>query len=313
MIGLANTNFSSDDVETGMVVAAIQDAEGQGSACTTIRETLEPLSIQPGAVAVAGPGVDVSESKDDDFTTTSPSVEQTAEESHGAVEAELVDVEGEKRRFQQSLERELAEREMNTPVAEVVSDRWCTRPKVQRYVMLGVLLAIVAIVLGIVLPQALKSESTTPSPSPALIRSDLTDLLSTVSLDGGVELTTPSTPQNDALNWLAGNVNLGNYTNEQKVQRYVLATLYYSSNGDNWKENTGWLTDLNECTNWFKNGDGRFCSSSGAVSELDLNNNKMIGTIPEEIALLSNSLGECFTPSQHHQIILLNALSLMNI
>lgn len=206
-------------------------------------------------------------------------------------------------------------------------------PRMWCLTILGVSLVIGAIVLlGMVLPQLLESESTaavatppsssspmpeeptpTPSLSPTLATTvtpnstitasptrpattapqDLIDLLSSVSLDGGTALLTPSTPQNSALNWLAGNTNLGTYTNEKKIQRFVLATLYYSTNGDAWHNNTGWLTDLDECTGWSNNAyDEPFCSSDGAVLELAILENNLNGKIPEDIGLLSNSLGE---------------------
>ena len=130
--------------------------------------------------------------------------------------------------------------------------------------------------------------------SPSL--QSLTELLSSVSLDGGTALQTPLTPQYNALNWLAGNANLDSYSNERKIQRYVLATLYYSTNGDAWKNNTGWLGDGDECE-WWHDAEGQFCVD-GAVVELDLYSNNLIRTIPVELALLSNSVGKCLPISK---------------
>lgn len=72
---------------------------------------------------------------------------------------------------------------------------------------------------------------------------DLVDLLSLMSFDNGAALQEPSTPQNNALLWLSNNINLDTYSDEKRIQRYALATFFYSTNGDNWKRNTGWITD----------------------------------------------------------------------
>jgi hypothetical protein len=117
----------------------------------------------------------------------------------------------------------------------------------------------------------------------------LMQLLSSKSFDGGAALRTPSTPQNKALNWLAENAALSSYSDQKKIQRYVLATLYYSTNGDNWVNKFGWLSDSDEC-NWYNDAEGPFCVG-GFVGELDLHGpNGLAGTIPPELALLSNSL-----------------------
>lgn len=119
---------------------------------------------------------------------------------------------------------------------------------------------------------------------------DLKELLSSVSFDDGAALATPSTPQNMAYEWLKGNAD--SLSDQKKIQRYVLATLYYANNGDEWANNTGWMTDSDECE-WFSRADRAVCSSDGAILELDVRHNNLEGAIPNEIALLSNSLGTC--------------------
>jgi hypothetical protein len=56
-------------------------------------------------------------------------------------------------------------------------------------------------------------------------------------------------------------------------------------NGDVWGNNTGWVTDSDEC-DWFNTALGGFCSSEGVVVEFDIMYNELEGTIPDEIALL---------------------------
>jgi hypothetical protein len=112
----------------------------------------------------------------------------------------------------------------------------------------------------------------------------LRSLISEKSFDGGAAASDTSTPQNEALNWLAGNANLTTYSNKTIIQRYALATLYHSTGGGKtWDQSKWWLSDMDECGGW--GGDGPECSSKVA-SILKLNEG-LRGTIPDEIALLS--------------------------
>jgi hypothetical protein len=161
-------------------------------------------------------------------------------------------------------------------------------------------LAIVAIIVGVVVATLSKAAPTQPPTTPPTLPPtsatlpDLIELLSLVSPDGGTALATPLTPQNRAVNWLANNTNLDSYSDKRKIQRYTLGVLYYSTNGDSWRNNNGWLTDANEC-NWSNGADGLFCDENGAIFELDLydgSGNNLVGTIPIELTLLSDSVGK---------------------
>ena len=120
------------------------------------------------------------------------------------------------------------------------------------------------------------------------IPQDLLDLLSLHSYDDGTALRIPSSPQNRAAQWLAGNVNLDSYSDERKIQRYALATFYYSTNGPSWDSFGSWLTDASECSQW---GSYVGCSEFSVI--LFQINIVLEGTIPNEIGLLSH-LGEYF-------------------
>jgi hypothetical protein len=143
----------------------------------------------------------------------------------------------------------------------------------------------VAVALALLLP---------PDPEPSPIPQDsLIELISSASSDDGEALRTPSTPQNMALEWLAENPNLANYTDQEKIQRYALATLYYSTKGDSWAINDFWLSNADVCGKWSQyNGTTIDCTSNGSVSSLDLRSNSLRGTIPPEIGMLSDSLGK---------------------
>lgn len=207
------------------------------------------------------------------------------------VSAEVVDPDETKR----IVERELAERRRSAPVAEVVTGFWCSK-RVKIMGGVGALFVIVAVTLGTVLPKVLEPPEPTAAPTaaPTSPLPYLTDVLSAISPDDGVALQTPSTPQNNALNWLVNNTYLDTYSIEKKIQRYALATLFYGTNGNNWRYNTLWLSDDDEC-GWYNNAKESFCMN-GAVVELDLyddpNGNNLVGTIPNELALMSNSLSE---------------------
>jgi len=56
-------------------------------------------------------------------------------------------------------------------------------------------------------------------------------------------------PQGQAAEWLFS-VDSINQCDPTVEQRYALAVFYFSTNGDDWYKNTGWLTAESECT-WF--------------------------------------------------------------
>jgi hypothetical protein len=136
-------------------------------------------------------------------------------------------------------------------VPEVIPEVVSKRDK--RWKFVGAFLLLVLIVMGVVLgimlhpnPETLiPQNSTTPEPTtlepttpesttqaPTSELQSLSEFLSSVSSDGGEALRNPSTPQYEALAWLAGNANLASYTGQEKIQRYALATLYYNTKGE---------------------------------------------------------------------------------
>ncbi len=65
------------------------------------------------------------------------------------------------------------------------------------------------------------------------------------------------------------------------IEKEALIALYNSTDGDNWTNNSGWLTDPDPC-NWY----GVFCSD-GHIVTIDLDENNLVGPIPSEIGDLS--------------------------
>ena len=67
------------------------------------------------------------------------------------------------------------------------------------------------------------------------------------------------------------------------VDREALVALYHATDGPNWTDSAGWLTDR-LLTDWF----GVTADSNGIVSEIDLPSNNLSGRLPDEIGDLVN-------------------------
>ena len=112
-------------------------------------------------------------------------------------------------------------------------------------------------------------------------------------------------PQQEAIDWLKEDAcNCGTCKQDQWVQRYALAVLYFSTQGNNWnscsapqniesndeckvksvygKENGyKWLTCNTEC-DWAGTG----CNNGNNLNAIDIEDNKLSGNIPPEIGFL---------------------------
>jgi Leucine-rich repeat (LRR) protein len=153
------------------------------------------------------------------------------------------------------------------------------------------------IVLVVVISSMIKNVKAPPDLLP-----DLLSYLESISPDGGAALSDLNSPQFRAATWLAGNQNLFLMEKRSLIQRYALATLYYSTGGDQWFTNNKWLTDSNECewynTKWSEgwesdsSGIRTFCSNEdeGDLEMIFLQGNNLHGQVPLELSLLSNSL-----------------------
>lgn len=164
------------------------------------------------------------------------------------------------------------------------------------YMGMGLIaLALVAIVIGVTVGMVNRRSEPVGPISQEFI--ELQQLIASVSFDGGAALEDEESPQYRALLWLANNANLQDYPEGKRIQRYVLAVLYYSMNGDDWVKNDGWLSDEDECS-WYRKAQGilghiEICHlNTTKYGIITLANMNMDGTIPPELALLSNTLGK---------------------
>jgi len=139
-------------------------------------------------------------------------------------------------------------------------------------------------------------------PGNDITRAGLLEFLEPHSPDGA--LLDPTSPQSQALEWLLQDLTSPGAvvaTDQSMLQRYALATLYYSTKGDGWtkreeygccggdcecegtEDDSGWpwLTLDHECM-W----DGISCNFDDSISSIMLPMIHMSGPIPAEISLL---------------------------
>mmetsp|Transcript_7782 Transcript_7782/g.16190 ORF Transcript_7782/g.16190 Transcript_7782/m.16190 type:complete len:429 (-) Transcript_7782:239-1525(-) len=120
------------------------------------------------------------------------------------------------------------------------------------------------------------------------------------AVSGAALLDVPGSPQNRALQFIreeSGNCDFDGSCGA--MQRYISAVIYYALDGDEWKNNEGWLgAGVDEC-DWFSQFEeerhGLRCDENMCIREIHLGNNTLSGEIPTEInkldALVTLNLG----------------------
>jgi hypothetical protein len=98
-----------------------------------------------------------------------------------------------------------------------------------------------------------------------------------------------TSPQNQAFDWLIDDPYSANLADSRLLQRFALATLWYSTNGDTDWTHEGWLEPINECL-WANDVDvfDVFCDPDGAVEHIQLFEDGLSGTLPDEVALMTS-------------------------
>ncbi|CAB9504842.1 Leucine Rich Repeat [Seminavis robusta] len=115
-----------------------------------------------------------------------------------------------------------------------------------------------------------------------------------------------TSPQSRAYAWLMDDPNRETYPERKILQRFALATFYYSTGGPNWDINDNWMNhSLDECKDWFfrtetdgldpTTRDDKIiitspCDTSGNYQYLLMSGNNLAGRVPEEIGMLSGLL-----------------------
>ena len=109
-------------------------------------------------------------------------------------------------------------------------------------------------------------------------------------------LDSSESPQARALNWVATSDTYDGYSDDQRLQRYALASFFYGTYAVRnayvtqqvpWTTAEKWLSDENECE-W----EGITCDGNNAVTKIELEEHRVSGGIPLDIVLMRESLKE---------------------
>jgi Leucine-rich repeat (LRR) protein len=260
----------------------------------------EPSAVQhPGAIHVYPPShlPSLLVVDDDNNSTlpmnTSPEPNNTSNLSRGIQEQQM-----------EGFHMVEAEAVQEKPLVEAVeAPRGCSLRSrigiaVSVLVVVGVAVGIAATFGGTRGSRSGDDAETTSAPtfSPTEIESYLAPLL--LSRSPFTSFSDPISPESRALAWmLSDNYTLSESLSDNRlIQRFALATLWYSTNGETTWDHGGWLQSINEC-DWNDPNDDNdpfsvspdveCYSNRNTVQKLDLNNDRLSGSIPPELSLLS--------------------------
>ncbi|CAB9506318.1 Leucine Rich Repeat [Seminavis robusta] len=160
--------------------------------------------------------------------------------------------------------------------------------------------------------ESMKTESPTSPPTSApTILADTWDLLPGSTLSA---LDDPNSAQARAYDWVLTDPNRTSYPQWKILQRFALVVFYYSTGGEAWNLQEDWLSyNVDECSWYFRNllggatnfffheglltevgSESQFqdsvCNADGQYMHLVFTENNMVGTLPPELSLLSDSL-----------------------
>ncbi|CAB9498121.1 Leucine rich repeat N-terminal domain [Seminavis robusta] len=91
-----------------------------------------------------------------------------------------------------------------------------------------------------------------PTPSPTLFTRDvrLNLLLPKDAVDS---IQQPPSPQSQAYNWTLRDPSFNSYPDDRLLQRFILATWFYATDGPSWFNNSHWLSYTEHECHWFQN------------------------------------------------------------
>ncbi|CAB9500541.1 Leucine Rich Repeat [Seminavis robusta] len=151
-----------------------------------------------------------------------------------------------------------------------------------------------------------------PSQAPTPVEESILSLLPEETVQAITEES--MSPQAEAFSWLVEDAeNILQLPHRQIQQRFALATLYFATGGDMWISNDNWLNhSVDEC-DWFQQAEfgiksiqGRrypgwlseffpptqpqptTCDQNGTIQHLWLDRNHLVGSLPEELYLLTS-------------------------
>ncbi|CAB9510053.1 Leucine Rich Repeat [Seminavis robusta] len=302
--------------------------------------------LHPGAYAQDGPGVDSNADVNEEHTTAEATM-NAPDTNNGLAVANIVE--------DGDLPTALPHNAGSDDSAAENRKKEHTN-QIKSNVLFGVILLVICILILVSVLVSIKRKELdvaptaaptgNPSSSPTHAPTSLVD--SVVSLFPAETIIKvfddPSSPQSKAFDWLLEDtLNLPDLTVERIKQKFILATLFFATEGTNWAANDDWLSyDIHECS-WFNKPDfaqystmgslypgylkeffvsseptPSICDNNGLYRHLWLDANNLGGTLPEELFLLTTlrtlSLGynqvEGSIPSQVGQLVELEGLFL---
>lgn len=107
-------------------------------------------------------------------------------------------------------------------------------------------------------------------------------------------IQSPSTPQSRANAWVMEDPWFHEYSPERLLQRFSLACLFFSTDGEHWIRNDHWLDyDVDEC-DWYSahyvRQDGPICNENGEYTHLNLTSNNLSGYMPLEFIFFTRMM-----------------------
>jgi hypothetical protein len=114
----------------------------------------------------------------------------------------------------------------------------------------------------------------------------LYDVILGLSSDAGASIIETGSPQNRAFNWLQEDIYKDSLSIERKTQRYAMACFFYSTQGETWINNGGWLEGIDECL-WHTDAGGGFSCVGELLTILELRKNNVEGVLPPELGMLT--------------------------
>ena len=171
---------------------------------------------------------------------------------------------------------------------------WCGVPRT--YWIVVVLLLVSVVLLSILLGVLAGSGSNTMNSSSGQVQAGPSNISFLPNHTQEAILTSSFSPQYKAYQWLIQDPEFEQYSNERRLQRFALATLFYATSGPDWMfANRILAYDSDECQWFYSRGHSRrlnsppVCAMKGGIIEsIRLDNNNLKGILPAEIFLLSN-------------------------
>lgn len=98
----------------------------------------------------------------------------------------------------------------------------------------------------------------------------------------------PCSSQSLANEWMLADPHLHEYPQRRQLQRFMLASIWYSTNGSHWKNNDHWLNyNVSECRWYSAHPNKTICDEDSVFRIGNLTNNGLQGEIPTEALRLS--------------------------